>query len=126
MHARGADIATSAADPDGDGIPNSLEFILGGLPAGAGANSMSLLPKITTDATWAVFEFRRADVSLAIDPFAQFGTTLSGWARANNGVGGVQITTVDDGFGLGVDRVTVRVPRSGVPRMFFRLNSNMQ
>ncbi|MES2924794.1 MAG: PA14 domain-containing protein [Verrucomicrobiota bacterium] len=114
------------ADPDGDKIPNSLEFILGGIPSGTGANSIALLPKITTDATWAIFEFRRADVALTIDPFAQFGTTLSGWSRANNGVNGVQITTVDDGFGPGVDRVTVRVPRAGVPKMFLRLNSNMQ
>ncbi|MES2661072.1 MAG: PA14 domain-containing protein [Verrucomicrobiota bacterium] len=114
------------ADPDGDEIPNSLEFILGGLPSGAGANSISLLPKITTDATWAIFEFRRADISLTVDPFAQFGTTLGAWSRANNGVGGVQITTVDDGFAPGVDRVTVRVPRAGNPRLFLRLNSNMK
>lgn len=114
------------ADPDGDKIPNSLEFILGGLPSGAGANSIALLPEITTDATWAIFEFRRADVATTIDPFAQFGTTLNSWSRANNGIGGVQITTVDDGFGPGVDRVTVRVPRAGVPSMFLRLNSNMQ
>ena len=114
------------ADPDGDKIPNSLEFILGGLPSGTGANSIALLPTISTDATWAIFEFRRADVATTIDPFAQFGTTLDAWNRANNGVGGVQITTVDDGFGPGVDRVTVRVPKTGVPSMFLRLNSNMQ
>ncbi len=114
------------ADPDGDKIPNSLEFILGGLPSGTSANSIALLPKITTDATWAIFEFRRADVALTIDPFAQFGTSLNAWSRANNGVNGVQITTVDDGFGPGVDRVTVRVPRAGAPKIFLRLNSNMQ
>ncbi|MES2476224.1 MAG: PA14 domain-containing protein [Verrucomicrobiota bacterium] len=114
------------ADPDADGVPNSLEFILGGLPSGVAANSISLLPTITTDVDWAIFEFRRTDVSLAIDPFAQFGTTLDDWTRANDGMGGVQIITDDDGFGPGVDRVTVRVPRAGVPALFLRLNSNMR
>ncbi len=111
------------ADPDGDRIPNSLEFILGGLPSGTGSNSMALLPKISADPYWATFEFRRADVALAVDPFVQFGTTLADWTRANDGVGGVQITVVDDGFGPGVDRVIVRIPRNGLPEMFFRLNS---
>src|SRR5690606_27416400 len=53
----------STADPDGDGIPNSLEFVLGGKPAGAGAASRSVLPEVTVEPEWVTFEFRRADVA---------------------------------------------------------------
>jgi len=111
------------ADPDRDGIPNSLEFVIGGIPSGPNANSRALLPQITVDPVWATFVFRRADVALASAPYVQFGAILGGWTSAINGVGSVQITVQDDGFATGVDRVTVKVPRSG-NRMFLRLNSN--
>ncbi|WP_226895189.1 PA14 domain-containing protein, partial [Luteolibacter marinus] len=118
----GADRLASA-DPDGDKIPNDLEFVLGGKPAGANAGSIDLLPTLALDPTWAIFEFRRSDVSLASGPFVQHGTTLGSWTTATNGVGGVQILTVDDGFGPGIDKVTVKVPRGSASR-FMRLNSN--
>lgn len=114
------------ADPDKDGIPNSLEFILGGVPSGTGADSIGLLPKITTDVTSVIFEFRRADVATGITPYAQFTQALGSWNRAYDGIDGVRITTEDEGFGPGVDRVTVKVPRETAPRLFFRLNANMQ
>lgn len=112
------------ADPDGDGIPNSLEFVLGGKPSGTNADSRALLPKISIDPTGAIFEFRRTDVSAASGPFVQFGTTLQSWSTAQNGVGGVQISVADDAYGTGVDRVTIKVPRSAT-QTFLRLNSNM-
>lgn len=112
------------ADPDGDGIPNSMEFVLGGKPSGANANSRALLPQVSLDPTWAIFEFRRADVSTASGPFVQFGTSLQSWTQAQNGVNGVQINVVDDAYGTGMDRVTVKVPRSAA-QTFLRLNSNM-
>ncbi|RYD20726.1 MAG: hypothetical protein EOP88_13950, partial [Verrucomicrobiaceae bacterium] len=113
-------------DPDGDGIPNSLEFILGGKPSGLNADSTALLPKITTEDDWVVFEFRRADVAIGVDPFAQFTTSLESWTRATDGANGVQVTTEDEGFGKGVDKVTVKVPKAIASQIFLRLNSNMQ
>ena len=113
----------ATADPDGDGIPNSLEFVLGGNPSGAGAASTTILPQLTMDPTWATFVFRRADVSTVSGPFAEYGS-LSGWTPAMNGVNGVQITITDDGFATGVDRVTVKIPRTP-GKMFVRLNGNL-
>ncbi|RYD31495.1 MAG: hypothetical protein EOP87_14605, partial [Verrucomicrobiaceae bacterium] len=113
-------------DPDGDGIPNSLEFILGGKPSGENADSTALLPKIATEEDAVIFEFRRADVSIGVGPFAQFSTGLDSWTRANNGVNGVEVITEDDGYGPGVDKITIRVPKAGAPQIFLRLNSNMQ
>jgi len=112
------------ADPDGDGIPNSMEFVLGGKPSGANADSRALLPQVSLDPTWAIFEFRRADVSTVAGPFVQFGSSLQSWSPAQNGVSGVQISIADDAYGTGVDRVTVKIPRSA-GRTFLRLNSNM-
>ena len=111
------------SDPDRDTLSNSLEFVLGGKPSGPAANSIALLPKLTLDPTWASFEFRRADVAIPSAPFVQYGTALNAWTTAVHGSGGVQIITTDDGFGPGVDRVTVRVPR-GAAKRFLRLNSN--
>ena len=118
----GSDRLTSA-DPDKDGLSNSLEFVLGGKPSGANANSASLLPTLALDPVWATFEFRRTDVSQASGPFVQFGTNLTSWNTVVNGVGGAQINTIDDGFGPGVDRVTVKVPVGSGPG-FLRLHSN--
>ncbi|GAA5131555.1 hypothetical protein GCM10023212_42970 [Luteolibacter yonseiensis] len=114
------------ADPDKDGIPNSMEFILGGAPSGAGTNAATLLPKLTTDGTHAIFEYRMADVAKTVAPFPQYGTSLASWTRATQGVDGVQITTENDAFGPGVDRVTVRVPLANGPNIFMRLNANMR
>ncbi|MCW1914010.1 PA14 domain-containing protein [Luteolibacter sp. GHJ8] len=112
------------ADPDLDGIVNSMEFVLGGKPSGPDAISTTLLPQVTLEPAWVNFVFRRADVASTVGAYVQYSTTPGNWVRAENGVGNVQITTVDDGFGAGMDRVTVRIPRTG-SRMFVRLNSNM-
>lgn len=111
------------ADPDKDGIPNSLEFALGGKPSGSGAASTSILPTATVDANWLTFVFRRADVATAIAPFAEYGN-LQSWTSAVNGVGGVQITVSDDAVAPGIDRVTVKIPRVA-GRRFVRLKVNL-
>ncbi|MCW1923424.1 PA14 domain-containing protein [Luteolibacter arcticus] len=118
----GADRLASA-DPDKDGIPNSLEFVLGGKPSGSGAASIAVLPELTTDTDWATFVFRRADVSAASGPFVQYGD-LDSWTPAVDGTGGVQIIVTDDGFGTGIDRVTVKIPRTA-DKLFIRLNGNL-
>lgn len=115
----------SGADPDGDGVPNLLEFVLGGKPAGAGADSRHLLPVLVVDGADAVFEFRRSDISLAGDPFVEMTTDLGHWTRAVHGVGGVRIGVQKDGFAPGVDRVTVRVPL-GSSNRFMRLRATSE
>lgn len=113
----GADRLASA-DPNHNGIPNALEFVLGGDPDGA--SGVTLLPQATYAGEWAFFEFRRSDVSAASAPFVQYGDSLGTWTTAVDGVGNVQVTTEDDGFGPGVDRVTVRIPRAS-EKLFMRL-----
>ncbi len=113
------------ADPDGDQLPNSLEFVLGGKPIGGDGNSSALWPQATVDANFVTFVYRRADVSIPVAPFVQYGEIPGVWTTAVNGVGGVQITTEDDAFGVGIDKVTVKIPRGAKFTLFARLNVTM-
>jgi autotransporter-associated beta strand protein len=119
--------AGATADPDGDGISNGIEFVIGGDPSGPNSNSGSLAPTIASDSTYLNFVFRRTDESASTVPFVQYGSTLSGWTAAANGVNGVIVQTDNDFHGAGTDRVTVRIPialASGA-KLFARLQVNI-
>lgn len=103
----------STDDSDGDGLPNGIEFVLGGDPSGPGSNSNALRPTITADATYINFVFRRSDDSASYSPFVEYNSNLSTtWVQAQGGVNGVVIDEVNDGFGTGIDQVTVKIPRT--------------
>ncbi|MEI6674866.1 MAG: autotransporter-associated beta strand repeat-containing protein [Verrucomicrobiota bacterium] len=112
----GADAAFSA-DPDLDGITNLLEFVLGGEPnpARPNSNSLGLMPSVMPSAGNLVFTYRRTSVSLTqsgIAITAEYGSDLTTWTPARPGVNGVTITTTTDGFGAGIDKVEVSIPRA--------------
>jgi hypothetical protein len=120
--------AGAAVDSDGDGIANGIEFVIGGDPSGPGSASNALLPTGTTDATYLNFVFRRAGDSASYNRFVEYGTTLAGWTPAQHAVNGVLIAEEINGFGAGIDRVTVRIPRSlAAPgtSLFARLRVNV-
>jgi autotransporter-associated beta strand protein len=106
-------------DSDGDGIPNGIEFVIGGEPApGAGSNSAALLPQVSYDKPTGdlVFVFRRTPESAYLNPAAEYSTTLTGmWNSAAAG-------TVVGNVG-GVDLVEVRLPSSlaAAGKIFARL-----
>ena len=107
------------ADPDKDGVLNKVEFVVGGNPKTL--EDSAKLPTVTVAAGFVDFVFRRTDVSSYLNPRAEYDTDLIGpWTPAVNGTAGVVITTQDDGFGAGIDRITVRIPVSG-PTLFVRL-----
>lgn len=113
--ANGISGAGGNVDSDGDGIVNGIEFVLGGDPSGPNSNSAALLPTITMDATYMNFTFRRTDESLAYNPRVQYGTGLSAWTNAVAGqpvATPVLIVTDNDFYAVGIDRVTVRIPRA--------------
>ncbi len=114
----GADRAFDA-DLDGDGLDNGTEFVVGGHPrAGADADK---IPTLTAGAGVAEFVFRRVDASAYLSSVAEYDADLLGpWTTATNGVGGVTVSVGNDGFAVGVDRVTVRIPITG-PVQFVRL-----
>lgn len=127
----GAD-ALQGADPDKDGIVNALEFVLGGEPnpANPGSNSTALLPKASLTSTDLVFTFRRNDTANTMPGMViatQYGSTLTGWTTAQHGTDGVTITVTDDGFGTGVDKVDVSIPKSLATgsKLFARLTATL-
>jgi autotransporter-associated beta strand protein len=123
--ANGITGAGGNADSDGDGIPNGIEFVIGGDPSGPNSGSSSLLPTATVDATSLTFVFRRTDDSASFTPRVRYGSSLSvgGWTTAQNGVNGVVITEENNFYNASTDRVTVIIPRSlaGGPKLFARL-----
>ena len=107
--------AGADTDSDNDGIPNGIEFVIGGIPSGPGSNSNHRLPTITIDGNYLNFTFRRTDASASYDPLVEYGSTLTGWLDAEAGepvLTPVIINEVNDGFDEGVDSVEVRIPRS--------------
>jgi len=104
----GAD-AQFAGDPDGDGLENGVEFVIGGNPKQA--TDADKAPALTREADAVVFVFRRVDAAAELNPGAQFTTNQFGaWTPAVDGTAGVTVTSENDAFGAGVDRVTVRLP----------------
>jgi autotransporter-associated beta strand protein len=108
--ANGIEDAGSGTDSDNDGIPNGIEFVIGGDPSGPNSDSRSLLPTGAKDATHLVIVFRRTDASIGDAPAVQYGTALIAWNPAVNNVNEVVIEESNDFYGTGIDRVTVRLP----------------
>lgn len=107
--------AGAEADSDGDGIPNGIEFVIGGEPSGPATSSSALLPTITTDATYLNFTFRRTDDATSYNPVVEYGSDLTGWTEAEAGepvLTPVIINEVNNGFGAGIDSVEVKIPRA--------------
>jgi autotransporter-associated beta strand protein len=99
----GANAATSA-DPDGDGIKNGIEFVLGGNPKTA---DTSILPTAVRDGSGnLVFTFRRAAAAAYLNPGVQYSTDLSTWTAAPAG----DVVVTANGFASGVDKVVVTLP----------------
>lgn len=112
--------ADFGADPDGDGIANGLEFVLGGEPdpSQPGAASTAILPVASREAGHLVFVFRRS-VAAADRAVVEYTGDLSGgWTTA-----GPETTTnvVPDGDGF--ERIEVRIPEGDATRLFARLRA---
>ena len=105
-------------DPDGDGIPNMLEFALGGKPM---ASSQAILPTQAPGAGGAwVFEYDRNVDSRppATTQVVEYGDNLSGWTPVTiplTSAGVVNITP-----GATTDHVRVALPNPG-SKVFVRL-----
>ncbi len=132
-------IIGASADPDGDGISNAVEMVLGGNPA-TGMDS-ALLPTIELvtnpvsipaipAGNYILFTYRRTDLSVAggVTADCETDTDLLGTWTAATGAPGV-IIQVDDNYGsfippatANTDRVRVYVPNGANSRIFGRLS----
>lgn len=114
------------ADPDGDRIPNQLEWILGGDPT-----QHDNPPLITTEtAAGLLLRFQRAEASVAqVNLAVEWTTDFTHWKLLEVGAN----STAPDAYGATVtidtaatpDRVSVFIPAANAPqgRIFARLKS---
>lgn len=109
------------ADPDGDGLANLLEYVLGGNPVAGGTE---IAPAVTVG-TDLVFTFSRTDLSETDSTqIVQYGSDLAGWTDvtigAASGASGAVTYTVTEN-GTSADSVTVTIPRGSELLRFARL-----
>jgi autotransporter-associated beta strand protein len=114
----------AAADPDGDGISNGVEWVLGGNPA-TGMDTAKL-PTVSTTGVNLIFTFKRdqdskvAGTSVAIE----VGTSLAGWPTVytvgNDTAGSSAGVTVTDNLD-GTDTITLTVAQAPDAAKFARL-----
>jgi autotransporter-associated beta strand protein len=96
-------------DPDGDGLENGIEFIVGGDPLSA--MDLDKLPTGKVDADNFIYTFRQTTASLVENPFVEYGSDLVGWTPAEDGVDGVTIAAGPDAPD-GMPTVVVTIPRT--------------
>ncbi len=117
--------AAPMADPDGDGIPNILEYILGGNPTVPGSANLPVADAV--DGGGLVFSFvRRAASKNAADQMFQHTTDLVTWTDVPvpaTSAGIVEITPEAPSAGL--ETVTITLPPAAAPdgRVFARLQA---
>ena len=130
------DAAQPEADPDHDGVPNIIEFVLGGEPnsANPGSNSRSLLPGVARNGKGdLLFTFHRKNLSESSAALTfQWSTALS-FASANNvPVGAASSSTngVDVAVSVmdaGTDTIVISVPatKAAGGKLFARLTATV-
>ncbi len=109
-------------DSDGDGVPNGIEFVLGGDPL---SNSRPLLPVMVPNEEDGghLFVFRRTSESAAYPVWVELSDDLETWLPADERIPDLESRIDVDFHGPGVDRVTVMIPEEPGEgtRLFARL-----
>jgi autotransporter-associated beta strand protein len=107
--------AASSADANNDGVSNAMAWLLGA--ANISTNAISLMPTHdnTSDATYFIYTYRRSDMA-NLSPgtviTVEYATNLSSWNTASHNGTNIVISETDDFYGVGVDRVQVKIARS--------------
>ncbi len=114
---------TATADPDFDGIPNVLEYILGGDPS---QPNSAIAPTITTSGGNLVFTFNRSDASETADItlIVEAGTNLTQWPETyivSPGTPTAGVLIQENQSAL--DTITVTIPQGTKPNKFARLRA---
>lgn len=122
--------AADAADPDRDGIPNALEWILGGNPL---ASSRRPVPRLTATPSNLALMFTRDDDSEPMTTLkAQWSTDLRDWIDVPIGPSdsgpdgnGVLVTVTENGTAPDTIVVTVPAANGSTGKLFLRLRASV-
>jgi len=109
------------ADPDFDGIPNAIEYVLGGNPSQPSAN---IAPTVTASAGNLVFSFQRTDASETPDItlVVEASTNLTTWPETYTISPGTPTAGVSiEENGTAPDTVTVTIPQGSTANKFARM-----
>ncbi|BCX47342.1 autotransporter-associated betastr and repeat-containing protein [Haloferula helveola] len=113
------------ADEDLDGVPNGVEYVLGGT---IGTNDLDKLPTASTSGADFLFSFVRDQASIdgTTAVVIEVGTTLASWPDVYAVPGGATannpgVTVVKDSPSAGFDTITLTLPRAPDPAKFGRL-----
>jgi alpha-tubulin suppressor-like RCC1 family protein len=111
--------STALGDPDGDGIPNVMEYVLHGNPTVASA---AVLPVVSQNASSFQFSFSRVATSAAdTTQVFQYSTDLNHWTELSLTPPTDARVTLGAEDGAGIQPVTVTIPKQGDMPMFGRL-----
>jgi hypothetical protein len=102
-------------DPEGDGLDNAIEFLLGSNPA---SGVQTNLPAGTRDSDNFVVVYPRklAAAGAGFSDSVEYGSDLVGWTPAIDGIDGVTISTTS--LDADTEQVTVTIPATGRPVQF--------
>ncbi len=114
------------ADPDQDGIDNIVTLTFPNIGDGVNPGSHTY----AMDETHLTFIYARSDSALALDPRFEISKDHDHWNEVYHALEGATITVDDDGYGqdangIGIDKVTVRMPMNDRERLFARLTVNV-
>lgn len=116
--------AEASSDPDGDGLPNLIEFIVGGNPE---VSNLENAPTMSRDAVTGdfIFVYGRTSESAYLNPFVEYSTSLAAddWTQVPSG----NVSVEPNGISAGVDKITVTLPASLADggKLFARLKASL-
>ncbi|MGC4016295.1 MAG: autotransporter-associated beta strand repeat-containing protein [Luteolibacter sp.] len=106
-------------DYDNDGVPNLLEYVLGGNPTIADGGSTA--PASHQAGGNLIFNYTRSnDSKTDTTQVVQYGSSLSGWTDIPIGATGGGMVAITPN-GNGTETVTVTIPMDGNAKLFARL-----
>jgi hypothetical protein len=107
--------ALANVDTNSDGVLNGVAWVVGATNPSASATALQPTSDITTDPDFLTFTYRRTDAA-KIDAnttiAVEYGSDLSGWTTAVHDGTNIIITPTDDGAGVGIDLVQVKIKKT--------------
>ncbi len=126
-----AERTTFEADLNSDGVANGLAFLLGAQSPTEAARPLLPTWQFVRDGVESpgeiVFAFRRSDdAARTVQAAVEFTSDFSNWTTAVDGQQGITVSSDDDFYEPGIDRVEVRLPAELAPAgiLYLRLKAS--